>query len=181
MRKDLPTRPTKDMEAIVLLAKNLDTPDEKRSFERGELQSVSLGGVTFSRAVLRPGWRWSEDVKPVVGTDSCQAVHVAVVTSGNFHVQMADGEELELGPGDAHLVGPGHDAWVVGDEPCVVLDFTGSPQGAGRQASCPCGVSFRVESGSAVEHLVAAVQEHARGSHDHELTSEQILAEVSPV
>jgi hypothetical protein len=164
----------------MLLVKNLDTPDEKRSFERGELGSVMLGGVTFSRAVLRPGWRWSEDIKPMVGTDSCQVAHVAVVISGGFHVQMADGEEIELGPGDAHVVGPGHDAWVLGDEPCVVLDFAGSPAGTGRKASCPCGVSFRVESEDAVDHLVAAVQEHARASHDHEVTSEQILAELTP-
>ncbi len=164
----------------MLLAKNLDTPDDKRSFERGELGSVTLGGVTFSRAVLRPGWRWSEDIQPMVGTDSCQVVHVAVVISGGFHVQMADGEELELGPGDAHVVGPGHDAWVLGDEPCVVLDFAGSPTGSGRKGSCPCGVSFRVENEDDVDHLVAALQEHARGSHDHEFTSEQVLAQLEP-
>src|ERR1700674_4177982 len=100
----------------MLLTKNLDTPDEKRSFEHGELHAVNLGGVNFARAVFRPGWRWSEDVKPVVGTDLCQATHVAVIVSGRFHVETADGETRELGPGDAHVVGPGHDAWVGGDE-----------------------------------------------------------------
>ncbi len=75
------------------------------SFDRGDVQSVTVGGVTFARAVLRPGWRWSVDMKPIAGTDSCQVAHVALVTSGAFHVQMDDGDELELGPGDAHVVG----------------------------------------------------------------------------
>ena len=104
-------------------AKNLDVPDEKRASEHGEIHLVHLTGATIGRAVLRPGWRWSTDMKPVVGTDSCQASHVAYVVSGRFHVRMDDGTELELGAGDAHVVGPGHDAWVVGDEPCVTVDF----------------------------------------------------------
>lgn len=163
----------------MLLTKNLDTPDEKRSFVHGELHAVNLGGVTFSRAVFRPGWRWSEDVKPVVGTDSCQATHFAVISSGKLHVRMVDGEERELGPGDAHVVGPGHDAWVVGDESCVIFDFAGTLEAGTRVAACPCGVSFRVESDTALDHLVAAVQEHARGSHDHDVTREHILAELT--
>ena len=163
----------------MLLAKSLDTPDENRSFDHGEIQAVTLGGVTFSRAVFRPGWRWSEDVKPVVGTDSCQATHLAVVISGQFHVQMADGDERDLGPFDAHVVGPGHDAWVVGDEPCVIFDFAGTLQEGSRVAVCPCGVSFCVENDNVLDHLVAAVQEHARGSHDHDLTREHILAELT--
>ncbi|MGA8679709.1 MAG: cupin domain-containing protein [Acidimicrobiales bacterium] len=164
----------------MLLTKNLDTPDEKRSFVHGDLHAVTLGGVTFARAELRPGWRWSEDIKPLAGTDSCQAAHLAVIVSGRFHVQMDDGEEGDLGPGDAHVVGPGHDAWVVGDEPCVILDFAGSLQGEARVAACPCGVSFRIENDDALDHLVAAVQEHARGSHDHDATREHILAELTP-
>jgi len=163
----------------MLLARNLDTPDDERSFEHGDLQSVTLGGVTFARAQFRPGWSWSGDIKPIVGTESCQGTHLAIVMSGRFHVRMDDGEELELGPGDAHVVGAGHDAWVVGDEPCVIVDFAGSLQAGARMAACPCGVSFRVETEDSIDHLVAAVQEHARGSHDHEATAEQILAEVT--
>lgn len=164
----------------MLLTKNLDTPDEKRSFVHGELQAVTLAGVTFARAVFRPGWRWSEDVKPVVGTDDCQATHLAIVASGRLHVQMADGVGRDLGPGDAHVVGPGHDAWVVGDEPCVMYDFAGTLDAGARVAACPCGVSFRIESDDALDHLVAAVQEHARSSHDHDVTREHILSELAP-
>ena len=104
----------------MLLAKNLDTPDQARSFEHGELTMVSLGGITFARAAFRPGWRWSKDMKPLVGTDSCQVPHQAIVVSGRLRVKMDSGEERELVAGDAHVVGPGHDAWVVGDEPCVI-------------------------------------------------------------
>jgi mannose-6-phosphate isomerase-like protein (cupin superfamily) len=164
----------------MLLAKNLDEPDEKLSFEHGDLQSVTLGGVTFSRAALQPGWSWSRDIKPLVGTDSCQAMHVAIVMSGQLHVQMGDGEERDLGPGDAHVVGPGHDAWVVGDEACVVLDIEGSPATGARAADCPCGVSFRIASEGNLEHLVAAVQEHARGAHDHVVTRDHVLSELKP-
>jgi predicted small metal-binding protein len=162
----------------MLLANNLDTPDEKRSFEHGDLQALTLGGVTFARAELRPGWRWSEDVKSIAGTDSCKASHQGIVLAGRFHVRMDDGEERDLGPGDAHVVSPGHDAWVVGDEPCVIVDFAGSSPAGARVAACPCGVSFRIEGDDALDHLVAAVQEHARGSHDHDATREHILAEL---
>lgn len=108
---------------MVCQAKNLDTPDDKRNFDHGQIQLVDLPGTTFARAVLGPGWRWSTDAKAAAGTDSCQAAHTAVVISGHFHVRMDDGTELDLGPGDAHVVSPGHDAWVVGDEDCVIIDF----------------------------------------------------------
>jgi hypothetical protein len=112
----------------MLESKNVAAPDDKRSFEHGEIGLVHLTGFTVGRAALRPGWRWSTDVKPLVGTDTCQGTHQSYVVSGRLHVTMTDGRELELGPGDAHLVGPGHDAWVVGDEPCVTIDFI--PAGA---------------------------------------------------
>jgi hypothetical protein len=75
---------------------------------------------------MQPGWRWSESVKPIVGTESCQVSHTGYVISGRMHVRMDDGTELDFGPGDAVWVGPGHDAWVAGDEPYVGLDFTGA-------------------------------------------------------
>jgi mannose-6-phosphate isomerase-like protein (cupin superfamily) len=108
---------------MICEAKNLDTPDEKRSFEHGDLHLVNMTGATIGRAVFRPGWRWSTDVKPIIGTDSCQGHHVSYVVSGRLRVRMDDGTELDLSPGDGHVVGPGHDAWVVGDEPCVTIDF----------------------------------------------------------
>lgn len=107
----------------MLEAKNIDTPDEKIGFDHGDLQVVNLTGVTVARARFQPGWSWAGDVKPKVGTDSCQSPHIGIVVSGRFAVKMDDGEERILGPGDAHVVSPGHDAWVVGEEPCVILDF----------------------------------------------------------
>jgi hypothetical protein len=169
-------------EGDMLLAKNLDTPDESRDFEHGELTVVSLGDVTFSRAEFRPGWRWSKDMRPLAGTDSCQVMHQAIVISGRLGVKTDHGEESELRAGDAHVVGPGHDAWVIGDEPCVILDFAvsspASLQSPAHVAACPCGVTFQIERDDALDHLVAAVQEHALGSHDHRLSREHILEEL---
>jgi mannose-6-phosphate isomerase-like protein (cupin superfamily) len=113
---------------MTLQAKNIDHPDEQRSFEHGEIRLVRLPGAMIGIAEFRPGWRWSTAVKPHVDTESCMVHHISYVVSGRFHVRMDDGRELDLGPGDAHVVSPGHDAWVVGDEPCVTIDFT--PAGA---------------------------------------------------
>ena len=93
---------------------------------------------------------------------------------------MNDGTEAEFGPGDARYVSPGHDAWVVGEEPLVVIDFTGPAQAAGAsaQVACdPCGVEFRIGRSDQIDHLIAAVQEHASGSHGHALTREHILSQ----
>jgi hypothetical protein len=163
----------------MLESKNTATPDDKRSFEHGEISLVNLTGFTMGLAQLRPGWRWSADVKPLVGTDACQGTHNSYVVSGRLHVVMSDGRELELRPGDAHLVGPGHDAWVVGDEPCVTIDFIPTSNTvSGRVARCPCGVEFRVATDDQLDHLVAAIQEHAKGSHGHEVTREHVLADL---
>ena len=110
---------------MTLEAKNLDHPDETRPFENGEMAVVNVAGVTVGRGLFRPGWRWSNDVKPIAGTESCQAPHTGYVISGRMHVIMDDGAEGEAGPGDAVVISPGHDAWVVGDEPCVLLDWSG--------------------------------------------------------
>ena len=111
---------------MTLVAKNLGSPDEKRSFEHGDLSVVNIEGATVGRAVFRPGWKWSNDVKPIAGTDSCQAPHTGYIISGRMHVVMDDGREAEAGPGDAFVIAPGHDAWIVGDEPCVALDWSGA-------------------------------------------------------
>ncbi len=164
-------------------SKSLDAPEDKRSFEHGEIQLVRAGDRTIGRAVLNPGWRWSADVKPLVGTSSCEVTHTGYVLSGRMRVRMNDGTEAEFGPGDAQFVSPGHDAWVVGDEPCVVVDFTGPAQmsGAGSMVSChPCGVEFRVGRSDQLDHLIRAVQQHASGSHGHDLTREHILSELQP-
>jgi hypothetical protein len=104
-------------------ALNFDSPDETRTPDKTRVDVVRTGGATAARLILQPGWRWSECVKPVVGTESCQAHHVGFIQSGAMHVAHQDGTEVDLGPGGAYEIQPGHDAWVVGDEPCVAFEF----------------------------------------------------------
>jgi len=110
--------------------KSLGAADSVIRFGRGRVEVVELPGVVFSRAILEPGWRWSLDARPVAGTVSCQSAHQGYVVAGRFHVRMDDGSEREFGPGDAHVVSPGHDAWVVGNERAVIVDFTLSMEGS---------------------------------------------------
>ena len=105
--------------------KTLNSPDETRTFEKGKVELASFGGITFGRANFEPGWRWSESVKPIVKTEYCEAPHVSYHVSGRLRIRMADGTEQEFGPGDVGVVPPGHDAWVVGNEPVVVVDISG--------------------------------------------------------
>lgn len=105
--------------------KNLDSPDERRSFPKGKIELVTVGGITFGRATLEPGWKWSESVKPIAKTESCKAPHTQYHVSGRLRVRMDDGAEYEFGPGDVSFLPYGHDAWVVGDEPVVVVDVVG--------------------------------------------------------
>ena len=106
-------------------SKNMSQPDEKRGFEKGEVELVTLGGVTFGRVTLQPGWKWSTCVKPIAKTESCQAPHLQYHISGRLHVVMDDGSEMDFEPGDVSLLPPGHDAWVIGDEPVVAIDIQG--------------------------------------------------------
>jgi quercetin dioxygenase-like cupin family protein len=110
-----------------LVRKSLEQPEEVRSFldERGHLDVVHLESGTVGRATFEPGWRWSEHVKPIAKTDSCQAAHACYFVSGRMKVVMDDGEEMEYGAGDVALMAPGHDAWTLGGEPCVVVDWQG--------------------------------------------------------
>src|SRR3954454_701581 len=95
---------------------DFDSPDETRTPEKTRVDVVRTGGTTAARFAFEPGWKWSECVKPVVGTESCQVRHVGVVQSGRMVVKHEDGSEVEIGPGKAYMIEPGHDAWVVGDE-----------------------------------------------------------------
>lgn len=114
--------------------KSLDSPDETRPFvENGQAEVISIGGGTVLRGTFEPGWRWSEHVKPLAQTDSCQSPHFLYVLSGRMAVVMDDGAEGEIGPGDVARIEPGHDAWVVGDEPCIAIDFGPSPAYAKQQ------------------------------------------------
>jgi hypothetical protein len=106
--------------------KSLDTPDETRTFERGALHLVRVGGGEIGRLTLQPGWRWSEHVKPLAGTDLCEAPHFQYHVQGTLHIVMADGVEFDARPGDVTALPEGHDAWVVGDEPVVIVDWYGA-------------------------------------------------------
>jgi hypothetical protein len=108
--------------------KSLAQPDEARTFPLGRLELVTIQGVSFGRGTFQPGWRWSTSVKPLVKTASCEAPHLQYHVSGRLRVRMDDGSEMEYGPGDASWLPPGHDAWVVGDEPVVVIDISGMGQ-----------------------------------------------------
>jgi len=106
-----------------ITTKSFDTPDETRTPPLTTVDVVRLGSVTVGRATFQPGWRWSEHVGPVVGTEKCQARHVGAVQSGTLHTIHQDGSETDIKAGDAYIIEPGHDGWVVGDEPVVVLEF----------------------------------------------------------
>ena len=104
--------------------KSFDSPDEVREFEgRGRADVVNVGGRAVGRGTFEPGWRWSENVKPIAQTDSCEVSHLGYCVSGRMRVTMDDGSAGECGPGDVVAIPPGHDAEVVGDEPCVLVDF----------------------------------------------------------
>ena len=104
-------------------SKSFDKPDETRSFEHGRVDVIHLAGSSAAQATFEPGWRWSTDVKPVAGTDSCQAHHVGYALAGALHVVTGGGDEFDIGPGDAYEILPGHDAWVVGDDTFQGLEF----------------------------------------------------------
>src|SRR5687767_13731883 len=108
-------------------AKNFDRPDETRPFAgHGKMDIVQVPGGTVGKGVFEPGRRWSQDVKPLSKTDSCQVHHLGYVVSGRMRVRMDDGTESEVGPGDVVEIDSGHDAWTVGDESCVMVDFGGA-------------------------------------------------------
>ena len=109
-----------------LAGKSFSAADDVRTFDKGRMEVVHLGRATVGRATFDPGWKWSECVKPVAGTDSCQVEHLGYVVSGRMHVVMDDGTEADAGPADAVAIDAGHDAWIVGGEPCVFVDFQGA-------------------------------------------------------
>jgi hypothetical protein len=102
---------------------DFDSADETRTPQKTRVDLVRVGNTTVGRFAFEPGWRWSECIKPVAGTDSCQAAHLGYLVAGQLHVVADDGTEADLVPGSAYRIAPGHDAWVVGDEPVVGLEF----------------------------------------------------------
>jgi hypothetical protein len=106
--------------------KGFAAPDEVRSFEMGELRLLKMAGGEIGQLVLEPGWRWSEHVKPIAGTELCEAPHFQYHVQGTLHIVMGDGTEFDARPGDVTALPEGHDAWVVGDEPVIVVDWYGA-------------------------------------------------------
>ncbi|REE99839.1 cupin domain-containing protein [Thermomonospora umbrina] len=105
--------------------KNIEKPDERRDFPLGHLEVLQMTGLVFGVGTMEPGWRWSESVKPIAGTEYCETGHQGYVLEGRLRVRMRDGDEQEVGPGDVFVIPPGHDAWVVGDTAFRAFDFAG--------------------------------------------------------
>ena len=111
---------------LAVVLKRFEQPDETRDFEKGRFEVVHIGGMTIGRASYEPGWKWSEHVGAALGEKSCRVEHVGMVVSGRATAAMDNGDIIEMGPGDIFYIPPGHDSWVVGDEPYVSLHFLGA-------------------------------------------------------
>lgn len=112
--------------------RSFKSPDETRSFPNGKAEILKVGDAEIGMLVFQPGWRWSNDVKPLAGTASCEAPHFQYHVSGRLAIKMDDGTEFIAGPGDVTSLPSGHDAWVVGNEPVVVVDWFGASNYAKR-------------------------------------------------
>jgi uncharacterized cupin superfamily protein len=122
-REDLTVDRREETAVAGVESRDFDSPDETRTPDKTQVDVVRMGATSAARLTFEPGWRWSECVKPVAGTESCQVRHVGVVQSGRMAVRHEDGTEVEIGPGEAYVIEPGHDAWVVGDERFVGFEF----------------------------------------------------------
>jgi quercetin dioxygenase-like cupin family protein len=110
-----------------LKIQRFSAPDETRPFlDKGRMEILRIGGVVVGRGIFEAGWRWSKHVKPMAQTASCEAAHSGYVLAGRMRVVMDDGQEAEIAPGDYVTIPPGHDAWTVGTEPCIMLDLAGA-------------------------------------------------------
>jgi len=116
-----------------LAKKNLGSPDETRTFDKGKFEVVTIGELKLGRATFQPGWKWSTSVKPIAKTSSCQVHHVGYTISGSMEGTLDDGTKFKIGPGDSFEIPPGHDAWVVGNEAVVYLEFLGAGEYAKRK------------------------------------------------
>ena len=117
---------TEQIDEQTIEQRDFADPDEVRTFDRGRAEILAVGGTEIGRLVLSPGWRWSEHVKPIAGTDLCEAPHFQYHVAGTLRVRTADGEEFDATPGQVTSLPAGHDAWVVGDEDVVVVDWFGA-------------------------------------------------------
>jgi len=120
------------MKNLDVILKRFESPDESRIFEKGRFELVNVGGMTIGRASYEPGWKWSTHVGAGIGKTSCDVEHVGIVVSGRSIAAMDDGREIEMNAGDVFYIAPGHDSWVVGDEPYVSLHLMGAAQYANK-------------------------------------------------
>ena len=124
----------REVTVFEVVLKRFDNPDEVRTFDKGKFEIVHVGGMTIGRATYQPGWKWSVHVGPLVGKKSCDVEHVGMVISGRATAAMDDGRVVEMKAGDIFYVAPGHDSWVVGDEPYVSLHLLGASDYASHKA-----------------------------------------------
>jgi mannose-6-phosphate isomerase-like protein (cupin superfamily) len=120
-----------------MLVKRFENADETREFEKGKFEVTNIGGMTIGRATYEPGWKWSAHIGEAVGKKSCDVEHIGLVLSGRAVVAMDDGTVVEMKPGDLFYAAPGHDSWVVGDEPYVSVHFMGANDYASRKKPTP--------------------------------------------
>jgi len=118
-----------------VILKRFDQPDEVRKFDKGKFELVNIGGMTIGRATYEPGWKWSLHVGQAAGKRSCDVAHVGIVIAGRATAAMDDGRVIEMKPGDIFYIAPGHDSWVVGDEPYVSLHLLGAQEYAAEKQS----------------------------------------------
>jgi class 3 adenylate cyclase len=162
-----------------LQRKSFAVPDQVRTFPNGRMDVVSLGEWAVGRFLLQPGWRWSRDVAPITGTSSCQHRHVGYTIGGMLHVRTDDGTTLVIGPGEAYEIPPGHDAWVVGDEPWDSVEFTSanafalSPEDLGERVLATILFSDIVGSTALVERL--GDRDGARLLYEHNLRIRAVI------
>ena len=114
-----------EAQALQVILKRFEEPDEVRTFEKGKFELVEIAGMTLGRATYEPGWRWSEHVGKALGKKSCEVEHVGLVLQGRATAAMDDGRNYEMKAGDIFYIAPGHDSWVIGDEPYVSLHLMG--------------------------------------------------------
>jgi hypothetical protein len=115
-----------EVQVLDVILKRFEEPDEVRTFEKGKFEIVKIGGMTLGRATYDPGWRWSEHVGKAIGKKSCEVEHVGLVARGRATAAMDDGRVFEMKAGDIFYIAPGHDSWVIGDEPYVSLHLMGA-------------------------------------------------------
>jgi quercetin dioxygenase-like cupin family protein len=119
---------------LEVILKRFEKADEIRTFEKGKFELIRIGGLTIGRATYEPGWKWSVHVGPSIGKKSCDVEHVGIVTSGRAVAAMDNGRIVEMKAGDVFYIAPGHDSWVVGDEPYESLHLIGASEYANRKA-----------------------------------------------